>query len=1133
MKTALLVRMILWVLLLFSACGEDSPTKPPIGASPELLSPAPGSWIDRLKVCIIGSADPGEAVVVLIDGTAPRETTYANQDGAFRIDDFVLGGQGGRVLWARMVEDSSLVSEPVPVHIDLAASETPVVLFPPHDSWLPAESAPIAGLATGDVSSVELFRDGTLIGTVQVEDGAFFLDAFQPTGQGEALIYARGVLETGGHTAFGESITVHVGSGQPKVVDEILSPSPGASLALTTVAFHGTVKENVSLAIFFNGGDIGLTTQASGGDFAFPPLSLPFEGAFVGGVVSYRAEAIIAEDAVVFTVDRTPPPSPVILRPANSELLRETSIVIEGVAEPYSLVYLLLDDARTDSLDASVTGAFSCSLETPGEGMFLLGTYAQDAAGNRSAPSEEIPFAVDLSAPTPPLLTSPEDGLLIVTSEMLISGSTDAGAWLEILLDGRISTAQEVPQTGIFELALETPRPDGSYTLSVRASSAPGCGWVRGNSSVFHVDLSPPAMPLIIQPPESSYVTGNDVCLAGAAEPMAQVVVLKDTTLTEVYADHGGSWTATISIAGDDGPCAMKAFQVDSAGHQSETSQDHVLIIDRIAPPLEILAPSSGTLLNANPIAISGETEPGARVWIDGGEIDPEQDGAFQSMVFLAEGHDTVIVQAQDSAGNRNLLSLPLELDTTPPFIIINSPVDSLITQQTSITVSGSTEPGSIVMIQGANVAVDVNGAFYAPVGLIHGWNSIEIQATDRAGWEASLVRLVASDRIPGQPGNPDPDDSELVNMGKPLLSVRKALDLDADELTYTFEIHGESTMTSLVAQSHSIVPAGRDVTWTVAPELPLDGASFFWRARAWDGIVLGPWSQTATFRVPDIGSRDPHELFGWGDSITAGAQGILTDDGKIWVWMSAGYIEELELGLSVFFADEVEVDYAFVSGGSSSDGVEQMDENLQGVNAGYLLLLFGTIDANDGENFNAAESVTNLRQMVQDARSEGMVVILGTIPPRIPPEQCGQDWSDPDVNNRVIILNQAITELAEEDSIPLADHYTVMYETAFTMPLLPGETNYLFNVLSRDGIHPNGVGYSIMAREWYKTITGSDEIPAVLDLLPQWGRCVEKETHVDAPEERLSPDFSLAFVARQKKGLWPQPTTPLRDESR
>jgi lysophospholipase L1-like esterase len=210
-----------------------------------------------------------------------------------------------------------------------------------------------------------------------------------------------------------------------------------------------------------------------------------------------------------------------------------------------------------------------------------------------------------------------------------------------------------------------------------------------------------------------------------------------------------------------------------------------------------------------------------------------------------------------------------------------------------------------------------------------------------------------------------------------------------------------------------------------------------------------------ATFRVPDIGARDPHRILGYGDSITAGAQ---TQNGG-WIYCE-GYREELELALTAFFGSAT-VDTTWVPGGASADGVNQMDERLAGRSDSYLLILFGTIDAGVEPPLNLQTVRNNIAAIAAYARSIGMVAVVGTVPPRL----------DETANLRIQQLNALLLQLEDGNGILVADHYARLVDVA---------AGDLRRVVCEDGVHPSDLGYSVIAEVWYRALSGSDDYPAV-----------------------------------------------------
>lgn len=87
------------------------------------------------------------------------------------------------------------------------------------------------------------------------------------------------------------------------------------------------------------------------------------------------------------------------------------------------------------------------------------------------------------------------------------------------------------------------------------------------------------------------------------------------------------------------------------------------------------------------------------------------------------------------------LLYLGLQIKTifAPPNLTIDSPPDNLVTNQSSIKVSGKTEPEVQITINGQPVLADLNGNFSKTVDLQEGVNTIKIAVSK----EKSQTRII------------------------------------------------------------------------------------------------------------------------------------------------------------------------------------------------------------------------------------------------------------------------------------------------------------------------------------------------------------------------------------------------------
>ena len=171
---------------------------------------------------------------------------------------------------------------------------------------------------------------------------------------------------------------------------------------------------------------------------------------------------------------------------------------------------------------------------------------------------------------------------------------------------------------------------------------------------------------------------------------------------------------------------------------------------------LTLSAPAENLITNQTSLTIKGVITPFAgetgnnTLTINGSPADIQSDGSFQSVMTLTEGLNTITCIATDAAGNSSSAVRTVRLDTQPPVCNIQSPVDSMITNASSIKVNGAISDSTSVTltVNGKSVPV-TNGSFSSEVILNEGKESIIIVATDAAGNQTTVTKLVVCDRTP------------------------------------------------------------------------------------------------------------------------------------------------------------------------------------------------------------------------------------------------------------------------------------------------------------------------------------------------------------------------------------------------
>lgn len=112
------------------------------------------------------------------------------------------------------------------------------------------------------------------------------------------------------------------------------------------------------------------------------------------------------------------------------------------------------------------------------------------------------------------------------------------------------------------------------------------------------------------------------------------------------------------------------------------------------------------------------------------------KDGSCTSLNAAIDGSGNVFAAWLQDDGIRynvwaNVYICP---DTTPPAVSITSPADGLTVETPAVTVSGTTEPGASLDVNGMSAFVEADGSFSCVIMLVDGANTITATATDDWG---------------------------------------------------------------------------------------------------------------------------------------------------------------------------------------------------------------------------------------------------------------------------------------------------------------------------------------------------------------------------------------------------------------
>ena len=145
-------------------------------------------------------------------------------------------------------------------------------------------------------------------------------------------------------------------------------------------------------------------------------------------------------------------------------------------------------------------------------------------------------------------------------------------------------------------------------------------------------------------------------------------------------------------------------------GQWSHAANFH-LMTDTTPPYLAIFSPTDGALVDEPRLEFAGETEPGARLVVNGTPVEVRPDGGFAIARKTAPGLNTLVFEAVDAAGNRTeralaityrpAESVTIEIDATLP----RDPAGVVLTRTDDLALRALTDgaPGAPVRLVGAS----------------------------------------------------------------------------------------------------------------------------------------------------------------------------------------------------------------------------------------------------------------------------------------------------------------------------------------------------------------------------------------------------------------------------------------------
>ncbi|NYG57905.1 hypothetical protein BJ980_000828 [Nocardioides daedukensis] len=607
--------------------------------------------------------------------------------------------------------------------VECDAIDAPAITAPADGSTVTNGTPTITGTGLAG-ATVTVTEGSTVLGTATVApDGTWSLTPATPLVEGSHTITASQELD-GTTSGASDPVTFIVPDTTAPDAPTITTPADGSTINDSTPTVSGTGEPGATVAVSIDGTPIGTTVVSGGGLWTMEAPTALTDGTHTASATQTDAGNNESDPvSSTFTLDATAPGGLAITAPLPGSSTSDTTPTVTGTGEAGATVTVEVDGTEIGDVVVAPDGTWELPITTPlADGEHTVTATQADESGNVSAPVS-VDFEVDTAAPDAPAITRPVDGSSTNDNTPLVTGTGEAGAEVEVSIDGAVVGTATVATDGTWELQLADALADGDHTVTAVQTDAAG-NESQPAQSDFQVDTAAPAAPAITAPADGSSISDPTPVITGTGEPGADVeVTLDGSVLGTVQVGPDGSWSIPVGTALTEGAHTVIAVQTDEAGNESAPAEAD-FTLDTTAPAAPVItAPADGSVISDTTPTVTGTGEPGAEVEVkvDGisvGTAPVGVDGSWSLPLTepLSDGSHNITAEQTDEAGNTSDPAMvTVTVDATAPAApVIVAPAEGSVTNDSTPTVSGTGEAG-------AEVEVSIDGTVVGTVTVTPG----------------------------------------------------------------------------------------------------------------------------------------------------------------------------------------------------------------------------------------------------------------------------------------------------------------------------------------------------------------------------------------------------------------------------
>lgn len=361
----------------------------------------------------------------------------------------------------------------------------------------------------------------------------------------------------------------------------------------STLSISGQCETGATVAI---SGSHTATTSCGGGTFSFIGITQNTDGAY-----NYSLNQVdLAQNSsvpVVFTWvrDTTIPPTPTITNfNDNPHYTNFSPLVISGGCVASNTVHVAASGVSLANTMCGASGTYTINVPKGVDGTYTLSVYQIDATTLIDSASYDFQWIYDTQVPSVPVITSPTSSPVTTSSILVIAGSCENNATVNLTGNGNQSVVC-ISQSFTFSVSQSV---DGTYSYAINqtdraqnTSAAVNQVWIRDSFALPMVTITTPsAQPFISNVTE---LTINGVCETGLTVVLQGVnasdVIVPSNRLNLPCVDSAFSYT----ITKPDGTYNLSLYQTNGVSNSAETAKTWTK--DTVEPNTTLNSQPSGT----------------------------------------------------------------------------------------------------------------------------------------------------------------------------------------------------------------------------------------------------------------------------------------------------------------------------------------------------------------------------------------------------------------------------------------------------------------------------------------------------------------------------------------------------------